>query len=186
MTPKQEHFARLFVETGNASEAYRQAYNAENMKPETITNEAYKLLQDPDITAMIDGLKAEHRARHAVTVDDVIAELEQARQKALNAPTPQSGAAVSASMGKAKILGLIVDKSEIKAEVKEAAPPKEKAEITGEQIGAINELYREKKLNATMADIIEIVGKDPETQELHSEIFIQAVLLVYAQSIISA
>ena len=46
MTPKQEHFARLYVETGNASEAYRQAYNAENMKPETVTNEAYKLLLD--------------------------------------------------------------------------------------------------------------------------------------------
>ena len=40
MTPKQEQFARLDVETGNASEAYRQAYNADNMKPETVTNEA--------------------------------------------------------------------------------------------------------------------------------------------------
>ena len=57
MTPKQEQFARLYVETGNASEAYRQAYNADNMKPETVTNEAYKLLQDPDISAMVDDLK---------------------------------------------------------------------------------------------------------------------------------
>lgn len=54
MTPKQEQFARLYVETGNASEAYRQAYNADNMKPETVTNEAYKLLQDHDISAMVD------------------------------------------------------------------------------------------------------------------------------------
>ena len=59
MTPKQEQFARLYVETGNASEAYRQTYNADNMKPETVTNEAYKLLQDPDISAMVDNLKAE-------------------------------------------------------------------------------------------------------------------------------
>ncbi|MFC2352929.1 terminase small subunit [Eikenella halliae] len=28
MTPKQERFVGLYVETGNASEAYRQAYNA--------------------------------------------------------------------------------------------------------------------------------------------------------------
>ncbi len=68
MTPKQEQFARLYVETGNASEAYRQAYNTDNMKPETVTNEAYKLLQDPDISAMVDGLKEEARQRHAVTV----------------------------------------------------------------------------------------------------------------------
>ena len=59
MTPKQEQFARLYVETGNASEAYRQAYNTDNMKPETVTNEAYKLLQAPDISAMVDNLKAE-------------------------------------------------------------------------------------------------------------------------------
>ena len=186
MTPKQEQFARLYVETGNASEAYRQAYSTENMKPETITNEAYKLLQDPDITAMINGLKAEHKARHCITVDAVIEELEQARQKALNAPTPQSGAAVSASMGKAKILGLIVDKSEVKAEVKETAPPKEEAVLTSEHLGAITELYRKKKLNATIADIIGIIGKDRETQEINSEMFTQAALLVYVQSIISA
>ena len=116
MTPKQEQFARLYVETGNASEAYRQAYNADNMKPETVTNEAYKLLQDPDISAMVDGLKAEARQRHAVTVDDLLHELEQARAAALAAPTPQSSAAVSATMGKAKMLGLLVDKAEIKAE----------------------------------------------------------------------
>ena len=76
MTPKQEQFARLYVETGNASEAYRQAYNTDNMKPETVTNEAYKLLQDPDISAMVDNLKAEARQRHAVTVDDLLHELE--------------------------------------------------------------------------------------------------------------
>lgn len=116
MTPKQEHFARLYVETGNASEAYRQAYNAENMKPETVTNEAYKLLQDPDISAMVDDLKAEARQRHRVTVDDLLHELEQARAAALAAPTPQSSAAVSATMGKAKMLGLLVDRAEVKAE----------------------------------------------------------------------
>lgn len=95
MTPKQEQFARLYVETGNASEAYRQAYNTDNMKPETVTNEAYKLLQAPDISAMVDGLKAEARQRHAVTVDDLLHELERARAAALAAPTPQSSAAVS-------------------------------------------------------------------------------------------
>ena len=106
MTPKQEQFARLYVETGNASEAYRQAYNTDNMKPETVTNEAYKLLQDPDISAMVDGLKEEARRRHAVTVGDLLHELEQARAAALAAPTPQSSAAVSANDGQGKNAGL--------------------------------------------------------------------------------
>lgn len=174
MTPKQEHFARLFIETGNASGAYRRAYDAENMKPETITNEAYKLLQDPDITAMIDGLKAEHRARHAVTVDDVIAELEQARQTALNAPTPQSGAAVSASMGKAKILGLIVDK----AEIADTTPPKsEPFRLDESEVKAVIELLGEKGKAATVEDLEAITGDSAEKIGL-------AAVMLYVQHLI--
>ena len=37
LTIKQEAFARAYVETGNASEAYRRAYNAENMQQITAT-----------------------------------------------------------------------------------------------------------------------------------------------------
>lgn len=162
MTPKQEQFARLYVETGNASEAYRQAYNADNMKPETVTNEAYKLLQDPDISAMVDGLKEEARQRHAVTVDDLLHELEQARAAALAAPTPQSSAAVSATMGKAKMLGLLVDKAEIKAEA-EISPKQEerKCPLSQEEIRQVSNAFFNKSYSEiTLADIIEIVGND--------------------------
>ena len=46
MTPKQENFARLYVETGNASEAYRRAYDTGRMKPETINNNAHMALKN--------------------------------------------------------------------------------------------------------------------------------------------
>ena len=164
MTPKQEYFARLYVETGNASEAYRQAYNADNMKPETVTNEAYKLLQDPDISAMVDGLKEEARQRHAVTVGDLLHELEQARAAALAAPTPQSSAAVSATMGKAKMLGLLVDKAEIKAEAEistkqeEYTPP-----LTGDEVQqVIKSFFNKPYSEITLEDIIGTVGEDTE------------------------
>ena len=171
MTPKQEHFARLYVETGNASEAYRQAYNAENMKPETVTNEAYKLLQSPDISAMVDDLKAEARQRHRVTVDDLLHELEQARAAALAAPTPQSSAAVSATMGKAKMLGLLVDKAEIKAEAEMQEKPRSYVSsivesLTEEEKKAILDLALKTdggKWDAvTLADIAAVTGKDPD------------------------
>ena len=163
MTPKQEHFARLYVETGNASEAYRQAYNAENMKPETVTNEAYKLLQSPDISAMVDDLKAEARQRHRVTVDDLLHELEQARAAALAAPTPQSSAAVSATMGKAKMLGLLVDRAEIKAEAETSQVKQEerKCPLSQEEIRQVSNAFFNKPYSEiTLADIIEIVGND--------------------------
>ena len=44
--------------------------------------------------------------RHVMTVGDLLKELEEARQAALGAENPQSSAAVAATMGKAKILGL--------------------------------------------------------------------------------
>lgn len=165
MTPKQEQFARLYVETGNASEAYRQAYNTDNMKPETVTNEAYKLLQAPDISAMVDDLKAEARQRHAVTVDDLLHELEQARAAALTASTPQSSAAVSATMGKAKMLGLLVDKAEIKAEteISQVKQEERKCPLSQEEMQQVmNAFFNKPYSEITLEDIIETVGEDTE------------------------
>lgn len=160
MTPKQEHFCRLYVETGNASEAYRQAYNAENMKPESVNVEASRLLGSPNIALMIDELKAGHAARHDVTMDSLLVELEEARQAALNAPNPQSGAAVSASMGKAKLLGLLVEKAEITDTTpKPLEPP---IEINTQETKAIIELHRQKGQEASISDITAIVGNDAE------------------------
>lgn len=104
LTPKQEAFCLAYIETGNASEAYRQAYSASRMKSATVNSKAYELLRNGEITARIDELKANHAKRHEITVDDLIAELEEARQLAID--TSQSGSAVTATMGKAKLLGL--------------------------------------------------------------------------------
>lgn len=95
-----------YVETGNQSEAYRRAYTASNMKPETVWSKASELLKDGKVLARVNELRAQHVKRHEVTVDSLVAELEEARQVALAAETPQTSAAVSASMGKAKLYGL--------------------------------------------------------------------------------
>lgn len=106
LTAKQEAFCLAYLETGNASEAYRKAYNAENMKPETVNRKAKELLDHGKISARIEALQEEHRERHKITVDDLLAELEEARQVALGQSNPQTSAAVAATMGKAKLLGL--------------------------------------------------------------------------------
>lgn len=106
LTPKQEAFARAYVETGNASEAYRRAYDAENMKREGIAVEACKLLDNPKVARMVEMLKEDALQRHRVTVDDLLRELEEARIAAYQQEKPQASAMVAASMGKAKLLGL--------------------------------------------------------------------------------
>lgn len=115
LTMKQEKFCMVYVETGNASEAYRKSYNCSNMKPESINNKAYELLKKVEITARLDELRGEHAKRHNLTIDDLIKELEEARQAALSAMVVQSSASVAATMSKAKLLGFLDKKEEDKS-----------------------------------------------------------------------
>jgi phage terminase small subunit len=112
MTPKQENFCLAYLETGNASEAYRRAYDAENMKPETVNRKAFDLLENGKIGARVQQLQAEHRRAHNVTVASLTAELEEARTLAIT--NGQASAAVQATMGIAKLHGLLVERTEVK------------------------------------------------------------------------
>jgi hypothetical protein len=59
LTPKQLAFCRAYVETGNASEAYRRAFDAKAMKPDTIKRRAFDLMQNGHVKATVASLKAE-------------------------------------------------------------------------------------------------------------------------------
>lgn len=104
LTQKQENFCLSYVETGNATEAYRRAYNASNMKEETINKRAVEMLDKGVIRGRLDQLRETIMERHCITVDTLIEELEEARQVAL--AKEAAAPAVSATMGKAKLLGL--------------------------------------------------------------------------------
>jgi len=124
LTAAQEAFAQEYITSKNASEAYRRSYNAQNMKPETVNRRAKDLVDNSKVMARIKQLTAEHRERHNMTVDDIIRELEEARQIALS--DNKAAPMVAATMGKAKVLGLIIDKQEIKT----LEPPKIVVELT--------------------------------------------------------
>lgn len=106
LTIKQEAFCQAYIETGNASEAYRTAYAADKMKAEATHVNASKLLDNAKVALRVKELQGEIKQRHNVTVDSLLKELEEARRAALGAETPQSSAAVAATMGKAKLTGL--------------------------------------------------------------------------------
>ena len=112
LTPKQEAFALAYVETGNASEAYRRAYNAAKMKPASVAVNASKLLAEAKVALRVQELQAKAVERHEITVDDILRELEEARALAAGGEKPQPAAMVAASMGKAKLLGMLTDKME--------------------------------------------------------------------------
>lgn len=104
LTIKQETFCQKYIETGNASEAYRQAYDAEGMKPETIAKRAAEMFAHGGIAGRLAELREGVIKMHNVTVASLIAELEEARQ--VGKAKEQAAAMVSATLGKAKIAGL--------------------------------------------------------------------------------
>ena len=101
---KHEKFCQFFIETGNASEAYRRAFPDSTMKDNSLHVEASRLLNNPMVSLRVSELRGEHKERHNMTVDDLIKELEEARQAGLEFES--ASAMVAATMGKAKLLGL--------------------------------------------------------------------------------
>lgn len=60
LTPKREAFCLAYIETGNASEAYRRAYPASLKWPEhSVASNASTLLKNTDVLQRVEALKAE-------------------------------------------------------------------------------------------------------------------------------
>lgn len=66
LTVRRERFCQYYIDTGNASEAYRMAYSTINMKPATVNNNAYMLLKKSEIIARIEELRALDEEAHRV------------------------------------------------------------------------------------------------------------------------
>lgn len=115
LTPKQEQFCLYYHATGNASDAYKEAYDAQNMSKEAIKVEAYRLKQTPVVAARLEEMRLADRERNQVTIDTITAELEEARIVSIG--IEQMSAAISAIMGKAKLHGLLVDKAKVEGNV---------------------------------------------------------------------
>jgi phage terminase small subunit len=76
LTQKQELFCLAYVETGNASEAYRRAYNAENMVEATVWRRACELMDNSKVKARIAELRAAVSKRAEVDASYVLHRLK--------------------------------------------------------------------------------------------------------------
>lgn len=86
-------------------EAYAKAGYADN------ASAASKLYAKPEITIRITSLQTLTARKAAFSVQDMIKQLDEDREFARKNGAPS--AAISASMGKAKVLGMLVDKQEV-------------------------------------------------------------------------
>ncbi len=114
LTSKQAAFAMAYIETGNASEAYRMSYDvAADTTESSIWVSASKVKNNDKVALRIEELNQSSRKRHGVTIDSLTDELETARKAAQEAG--QASAMVAAIMGKAKLHGLLTDKAQIRS-----------------------------------------------------------------------
>ena len=110
LTPKQEAFCLAYVQTGNASEAYRQAYSAEKMKPETINRKAKVEMDKGKIRARVEQLQQRAQRKHDITIETLTEMYREAFDmgKEIEQPAAMNGSAT----GLAKLHGLITDKTQ--------------------------------------------------------------------------
>lgn len=76
LTIKRENFCNYYVETGNASEAYRRAFACKNMKDKTITEAASRLINDSNVNARIKELQGEIKKKSDITKEKILYELD--------------------------------------------------------------------------------------------------------------
>jgi phage terminase small subunit len=113
LTPKQAAFARAYLEHGNASLAYKLHYNSANgMNENTIKRNAHALLHNPKVQAELEKLRAPLNNKTTTTLEDLVAEQDEAI--AIARESKQAAALSAASMAKAKLLGMLVDRAEVR------------------------------------------------------------------------
>ena len=108
LTPNQEAFCRALARGADICAAYGLGYRCARLKVETVQERAKELALQPAIAAAVWGLRVGIAARHVVTVEALAQELEEARALAID--KGHSAAAVSATLGKAKLHGLPIDR----------------------------------------------------------------------------
>lgn len=116
LTDKQEKFAQAVAKGLNQSAAYREAYNATKMQPQSVSVNASKLMADANVALRVSVLRElaqpERIKAVAYGIDQAMAEAERALKIAEK--KENGGAMVAAVTLRAKLNALLVDRSEVR------------------------------------------------------------------------
>ena len=82
LTTKQELFIQGLIKGYSQREAYKMAYNCENMKDSTIDNNAYKLMQNNEISTRYQELLNEQKQKALYTREEAVNDLIWLKEKA--------------------------------------------------------------------------------------------------------
>jgi phage terminase small subunit len=125
LTPKQEAAIHEFMKNGgNKSAAYRHAYNAENMKEDTIKVKACNLFKQDNIRTTLEALQEKVRKNSIADIQ----EIKEFWTKTLRDDAQDMKDRTKTSELLGKTMGAFIDRTEIKTqlEVNYYAPEKNK------------------------------------------------------------
>lgn len=113
LNPKQERFVSEYMIDMNATQAaIRAGYSTKAAQ-----GQSARLMANDAVRRSIAFFQAKAADRNHVSVDSVVAELNECIKLAMTLEKPQLAAAVAAITTKAKICGVMVERSETKTEL---------------------------------------------------------------------
>lgn len=108
LTPKQEKFCQEYIQCGNASDAYRAAYDCSKMLPQTVNRAAFGLFNNSKITTRIKDLRDKAAEAAMVTLQGHLNDLKRLRDAA--EADQQYSAAITAEISRGKAAGLYAER----------------------------------------------------------------------------
>jgi len=150
LTPKQEAFARKFLELGDKTAAYRAAYAAGGMQAKSVNIAAHKLAKQPNVAARIAELNADAVTKAELTREDILRGLK------VEAGTAKEGSARVRSwelLGKAIEGGMFTDRT-----ATEEKPQKSIDELQGDIATSLGGMPLS-MLEAYLAQLLQVIAE---------------------------
>lgn len=147
LTPKQEAFVSAYLETGNASEAYRRAYDCGGSSDAAINVNACKLLKNTKVALRLQELQERAAAKVVLNRAWVLERLMSNATKAAAAEDYTASNKALELLGKVDELQMFVERSNVTSDNRHhhsAEPVPAFAEFLAEAIGARAEGVPEK------------------------------------------
>lgn len=113
LTPKQEAFVLAYIETGNATESYRRAYDCSNMTDKSINENASKLLRNAKVAPRLQVLQERSAAKAVLTRQWVLERLMRNADKALELEDVTASNKALELLGKVDELSMFVERSNV-------------------------------------------------------------------------
>jgi hypothetical protein len=127
LTHKQEKFAQLVASGKTQADAYRGAYDAENMSDGSIWTEASLLMKNSEVSQRVSEMRVPIEEQVGITLKSYIDEMMELKRKAQD--SEEYGASIKALELAGKCLGFYVNKTELTGKGGEALSVKLTKEI---------------------------------------------------------